>query len=137
MASFIFEVFLLTQASVPRIVSALLANGFTVQPWVEKDGLTISNPGAPSVILSVKLTHTKQDQREVYNQVIALLKNLEVPFYGAVLKTTGDRSLLSPGFFPPTKKQPAPIPAGPYRTFGSVIPFPEKDDGIIDDTHKD
>jgi len=124
------SIFLMHKASAERLVPAILAAGYAISP-----GLTGRNTfytGDASTLMCVTLTHTESKRDVVYDKLIAIIKEKEVPCYGFAIHSGGGSKFYA-GYLPEVKKLKT-VEQGPYRTPslpGDVIPFPKKDDGQL------
>lgn len=134
MSQFSLVVYLMTAASIPRITHALLKKGFTVEPALNGYNLTHHCKDGVSIILVVHITPNDKnlDSRAALNTMLATLlqDELEVPYYGSMVIEGDAGFTVGTGKVKEVKR--SVVSVGPYRTNGEVIPFPEKDDGIID-----
>lgn len=128
--------FLMSEASFDRLGAALLKSGYGIRPGLEPkvaggtDRLTsLPGPSGFSTVLHVILSVEKNKARSaVYDDIVRLARELNVPFFGLVL-TDGTGSSLGNGFRPELPKKKKVVDEGPL---GRLVPFPKKDDGIID-----
>lgn len=124
-----FYAYLMMRASGERLISGLVDNGFSIEP-----SLTGNKPyytGDVCTLMCVKLTHAEKSEDKVHDIIVGIIKDKEIPIYGFSLIFGNGGAKFYCGFMP-TKKLKS-VDMGPYRTSGDVIPFPKKDDGIIDE----
>lgn len=120
MASFSWDVFLLTSASVPRITHALLQRGFTVSPMCSGSGgkqqAYLIRANAASVAMSLTLKHSNHVDAVKLSQFLGdIMRELEVPYYGSVLNDNQNHATpcgISMGYMP-----------GQKSTLAAVIPI--------------
>lgn len=131
-AKFELTLFIVTEASVPRIINALLSLGFGITPLCQHrkgvgHGTVTHLVGKGSTVMSLELTtQTTQGASDATIAIINKLATIDVPYYGGLLETklSGSVHLLM-GHMPtktqvPTKSPPA------EATGGQVIPFKKK-----------
>lgn len=111
----------MTAASVPRIINALVNSGFTVTPGF-KGNKPVSDESGCSSTLCLIVFHNdyqaKQHPREIGNALVTILEQLDVPYYGALIKNESVNWSTYSGRLP--KSDPPLFVGGPYRSPGDI-----------------
>ena len=113
-------VWLMTEGSAPRIINALVSNGFTVAPGFKSNKSVSVGSGGCSATLGLILSHDNYQTdhpREIGKELSTILEGLDVPYYGSLTQNSSGSWSSTNGRLPKTDQ---PVPEGPYRTPGNV-----------------
>lgn len=123
MAKFTLTLFLLTEASVPRLSHALLEMGFSIAPLCEQDKTHIV--GKVSTAFVVTLISRTKTHIAASQAIINMLVSKDIPYYGGSVECDTERHVrLLVGHMPTKVKKTTPSP-GPVRPSGEVISLAE------------